>query len=120
MRVKTGWITVITVAGKEYSLWDDFLVYGRCDRGQEMTLGELLLHMKQTYNLEITGLFYGNAVLYDVGSNHTERLVKSVSDVVSLVTKLEVSQHLHMLEMFPSFAEDKDCETVPPIRYLFR
>uniref|UniRef100_A0A4W5M2P3 Ubiquitin-activating enzyme E1 C-terminal domain-containing protein n=1 Tax=Hucho hucho TaxID=62062 RepID=A0A4W5M2P3_9TELE len=85
-----------------------------------MTLGELLLHIKQTYNLEITGLFYGNAVLYDVGSNHTERLVKSVSDVVRLVTKIEVPQHLHMLEMFPSFAEDEDCETVPPIRYLFR
>lgn len=44
----------------------------------------------------------------------------SVSDVVSLVTKIEVPQHLHMLEMFPSFAEDEDCETVPPIRYLFR
>lgn len=36
----------------------------------------LLFNLQQTYNLEITGLFYGNAVLYDVGSNHTERLVK--------------------------------------------
>ncbi|XP_041743474.1 ubiquitin-like modifier-activating enzyme 1 isoform X2 [Coregonus clupeaformis] len=108
------------VAGKKYSLWDDFLVNGRRDRGQEMTLGELLQHIKQTYNLEITSLFYGNAVLYNAGSNHKERLVKSVSDVVSLVTKIEVPQHMHMLEMFPSFAEDEDCETVPPIRYLVR
>ncbi|CAB1353378.1 unnamed protein product, partial [Coregonus sp. 'balchen'] len=108
------------VAENKYSLWDDFLVNGRRDRGQEMTLGELLQHIKQTYNLEITSLFYGNAVLYNAGSNHKERLVKSVSDVVSLVTKIEVPQHMHMLEMFPSFAEDEDCETVPPIRYLVR
>ncbi|KAL0978741.1 hypothetical protein UPYG_G00174550 [Umbra pygmaea] len=109
-----------TVAGKEYSLWDDFLVQGRCDREQEMTLGELLQHIKQKHNLNITSLFYGSARLYDAGSNHKERLGKSVSEVVGQVCKTEIPQHVCMLEMFASFAEDEDCETVPPIRYLFR
>ena len=44
----------------------------------------------------------------------------SVSDVVRKVTKADLPEHLHMLEMFPSFAEDEDCEVVPPIHYLLR
>ncbi|XP_034143074.1 ubiquitin-like modifier-activating enzyme 1 isoform X3 [Esox lucius] len=109
-----------TFAGKEYSLWDDFLVQGRRESGQEMTLGELLEHIKQEHHLQVTGLYYGNAVVYDGGSNHKERLAKSVSEVVSLATKTEVPEHLCVLEMFASFAEDEDCETFPPIRYLFK
>ncbi|KAJ7998689.1 hypothetical protein DPEC_G00207480 [Dallia pectoralis] len=108
------------VAGKEYSLWDDFLVQGRLEGGQEMTLKELLEHIKQEHHLEVTSLFYGNAVLYDAGSNHKKRLERSVSEVVSLVTKTAVPEHMCVIEMFASFAEDEDCETVPPIRYLFQ
>ncbi|XP_036389161.1 ubiquitin-like modifier-activating enzyme 1 [Megalops cyprinoides] len=107
------------VAGKDYSLWDDFPVQGRSDGQKEMTLGELLNHIKQKYNLEITGLFYGNSMLYSSGS-HEERLQQSVSDVVQTVTKAEIPEHVQFLELFASFAEDEDCETVPPIRYRFR
>ncbi|KAJ8366431.1 hypothetical protein AAFF_G00355620 [Aldrovandia affinis] len=106
------------VAGKEYSLWSDFPVQGRCG-DQEMTLRELFDLIKQKYNLEITGLFYGNSMLYSSGSNK-ERLELSVSDVVRTVTKAQIPQHQQVLELFPSFAEDEDCETVPPIRYHFR
>ncbi|XP_062314344.1 ubiquitin-like modifier-activating enzyme 1 [Osmerus eperlanus] len=107
-----------TVAEKEYSLWDNFQVRGRGDGQQEMTLGELLSHIKEEYHLEISSLFYGSAVLYDAGPAHQERLLLSVSDVVRKVTKADLPQHLRMLQMFPSFAEDEDCEVVPPIHYL--
>lgn len=42
----------------------------------------------------------------------------SVSDVVRMVTKVDIPPHKTMLELFPSFAEDEDCELVPAIRYL--
>lgn len=34
------------VAGQRYSLWDDFLVQGRHEGQKEMTLEELLKHIK--------------------------------------------------------------------------
>ncbi|KAM4612885.1 ubiquitin-like modifier-activating enzyme 1 [Polymixia lowei] len=108
------------VAGKEYTLWDDFLVKGRRDGQQEMTLGDLLQHIKECYSLEVTSLFYGAALLYDASYDHKERLKQSVSEVVKLVTKAEIPHHKQMLEIFPSFAEDEDCATVPPIRYLLQ
>lgn len=43
-----------------------------------------------------------------------------VSELVRVVTKTELPAHQQMLEIIPSFAEDEDCEKVPPIRYLFR
>ncbi|KAI5619526.1 ubiquitin-like modifier-activating enzyme 1 [Silurus asotus] len=106
-----------TVTGKEYSIWDEFLVQGKKDRQEEMTVEELLKHVKDNYNLTITGLFYGSAVLY---YNHADRLKQRVSEVVQMVTKTEIPAHKQMLEIIPSFAEDEDCERVPPLRYLFR
>ncbi|XP_030632381.1 ubiquitin-like modifier-activating enzyme 1 [Chanos chanos] len=109
------------VAGKQYSQWDAFAVRGRSDGGQEeMTLEELIKHFKQTYNLQITALFYGPAMIYSDGSSPNDRLKQRVSDVVRAATKADIPAHQVMLEIMPSFAEDEDCETVPPIRYLFR
>ncbi|CAL8337296.1 unnamed protein product [Lota lota] len=109
-----------TVAGREYTLWDDFPVEGRCDGQQEMTLEGLLIHMKEKYNLQVSSLYYGSAVLYSATSKHEDRLKQSVSDVVRLVTRSDIPQHKHILEIFASFVEDEDCETVPPIRYLLQ
>ncbi|GAA6221943.1 ubiquitin-like modifier-activating enzyme 1 [Lates japonicus] len=103
------------VAGKNYTLWDDFLVEGRRGDQQEMTLGDLLQYIKDKYNLNICSLFYGTAFLY---SGQQERLQQSVSDVVRMVTKADIPPHKKMLELVPSFEEDEDCESVPPIRYL--
>ncbi|KAJ3601889.1 hypothetical protein NHX12_029651 [Muraenolepis orangiensis] len=108
------------VAGKEYTLWDDFLVEGRRDGQQEMTLEGLLRHMKEKHSLQVTYLFYGPAVLYNATAGHEDRLKQSVSDVVRLVTGSEIPPHKEILEMFASFAEDEDCEIVPPIRYRFQ
>ncbi|KAK2857775.1 hypothetical protein Q7C36_005694 [Tachysurus vachellii] len=108
---------VFTVAGKEYSLWDQFLVQGRKEGQEEMTVEELLKYVKENYHLTITALFYGPALLY---SNHSDRLKQRVSDVVLMVTKNELPVHMQMLELIPSFAEDEDCEKVPPVRYIFR
>ncbi|KAL6112008.1 uncharacterized protein ACO6RY_08859 [Pungitius sinensis] len=103
------------VAGRKYTLWDDFLVEGRRCGQQEMTLGDLVQYIKVTYNLSICGLYYGNAALY---RGQEERLKQSVSDVVKMVTKTDIPPHKKMLELMPSFSEDEDCETVPPIRYM--
>ncbi|XP_058260101.1 ubiquitin-like modifier-activating enzyme 1 isoform X1 [Hemibagrus wyckioides] len=107
-----------TVAGKEYSLWDQILVQGRKEGQEEMTVEELLKYVKENYHLEITALFYGPAMLYP---KDDDRLKQSrVSEVVQMVTKTEIPAHLQMLEIIPSFKEDEDCEKVPPVRYLFR
>ncbi|XP_035007429.1 ubiquitin-like modifier-activating enzyme 1 [Hippoglossus stenolepis] len=103
------------VAGETYNLWDDFLVEGRGGNQPEMTLGDLLKYIKDKYSLTICNLFYGKAMIYN---GQEERLQLSVSDVVSMVTKADVPPHVQMLELVPSFAEDEECEKVPPIRYL--
>nr|XP_019957015.1 PREDICTED: ubiquitin-like modifier-activating enzyme 1 [Paralichthys olivaceus] len=103
------------VSGETYTMWDDFLVEGRGGNQQEMTLGDLFQYIKDKHNLTICRLFYGNAILY---RGQEERLQLSVSDVVRKVTKADVPPHVKMLEFLASFAEDEDCEKVPPIRYL--
>lgn len=35
-----------------------------------------------------------------------------------MLTKADIPAHKKMLDLVPSFAEDKDCEQVPTIRYL--
>ncbi|KAL2090929.1 hypothetical protein ACEWY4_013192 [Coilia grayii] len=107
------------VAGREYSLWDCILVQGRQHGQQEMTLGALLEHIKQTHELEVSSLFYGPAMLYNAGSGHEERLQQRVSEVVCSATKKEIPPHVEMLEMVPSFVgEDDEEEAILPIRYV--
>lgn len=103
------------VAGKKYTLWDDFLVEGRSSGQQEMTLGDLLQYIKEKHSLNISMLFHGTAILYN---GQKDRLKLSVSDVVRMVTKIHIPPHKKMLELIPSFAEDEECELVPTIRYL--
>ncbi|XP_051986480.1 ubiquitin-like modifier-activating enzyme 1 [Xyrauchen texanus] len=107
-----------TVAGQQFSLWDDFLVQGRREGQEEMTLKELLKHIKENYNLTISGLYYGPAVLYSNDSNHGDRLKLSISDLIRSVTKSEIPALQQMFEIIPSFVEDEECEKTPPIRYL--
>ncbi|XP_016388112.1 ubiquitin-like modifier-activating enzyme 1 [Sinocyclocheilus rhinocerous] len=107
-----------TVAGRRYSLWDDFLVQGRHEGQKEMTLEELLKHIKENHKLSITGLYYGTAVLYSDLSDHTDRLKLSITDLVRTATKHEIPDHQQMLEIVPSFEEDEDFQTVLFIRYL--
>ncbi|XP_031723484.1 ubiquitin-like modifier-activating enzyme 1 [Anarrhichthys ocellatus] len=102
------------VAGKKYTLWDDFLVEGRHGQ-QEMTLGDLIQYIKDEYNLSICELYYGTAILY---KGQRERLQQSVSDVVRMVTKTDIPPHKKMLELTASFTEDEDCVTVPTIGYM--
>ncbi|KAM3620835.1 uncharacterized protein V6R79_002659 [Siganus canaliculatus] len=105
------------VAEKEYTLWDDFLVEGRRGGQQEMTLGDLLQYIKETYGLTISYLLYGPAVLY---RGQKDKLNLSVSDLVRTVTRADIPPHVEMLELIASFEEDEDCETVPHIRYMLK
>ncbi|XP_061113280.1 ubiquitin-like modifier-activating enzyme 1 [Conger conger] len=110
---------IYRLAGKEYSMWDDFPVQGMITSQEEMTLRELIAHVKQEYNLEIIDLYYGPATLYRTGSNE-ERLEQSVSDVVRTVTRAEIPPHQQVLEFFAAFAEEEDDDADLPIRYRFR
>ncbi|XP_068171349.1 ubiquitin-like modifier-activating enzyme 1 [Antennarius striatus] len=105
------------VAGKEYTMWDDFLVEGRCGGQQEMTLGNLLQYIKEKYGLSISCLCYGPALIYN---GQEERLKQSVSDVVKMVTRKDIPPNTKLLDLVPSFDEDEDedSELVPTIRYL--
>lgn len=104
-----------TVAGKKFTLWDNFLVEGRRSGGQEMTLEELIQFVKKKYDLEVCCLFYGRSMIY---YSQEDRLKLSVSELIKKVTKADVPAHVKMLELFPSFTEDEDCEVVPRIQYL--
>eukprot|EP00066_Takifugu_rubripes_P022978 XP_011612244.1 PREDICTED: ubiquitin-like modifier-activating enzyme 1 [Takifugu rubripes] len=104
-----------TVAGKEYTLWDDFLVEGRRGGQREMTLGDLILYIKEHYGLTLCGLFYGPSVVY---TGQEERLKQSVSELVKKATKADIPPHKKVLDLVPSFAEDEDCNQVPTIRYV--
>ncbi|XP_068450292.1 ubiquitin-like modifier-activating enzyme 1 [Clinocottus analis] len=106
---------IFEVNGREYTLWDDFRVVGRHNGQQEMTLRELIQYISDQYSLTIFELYYGPAILY---RGQEERLQQSVSALVTMVTKEEIPPHKKMLELIPSFTEDEDCETVPPIRYM--
>ncbi|XP_066554225.1 ubiquitin-like modifier-activating enzyme 1 [Amia ocellicauda] len=110
---------VFKVAGKDYTIWDHYPIQGRKNCQEEMTLGELIEHFKHLYNLEITSLFYGEAYPYNSKSeSHREKLKNRVSDVVRMVK--DIPPHVQVLEFVPCFAEDEDCEMIPPIRYQFR
>ncbi|XP_072308563.1 ubiquitin-like modifier-activating enzyme 1 isoform X2 [Eucyclogobius newberryi] len=104
-----------TVAGKKFTLWDDFLVEGRRSGGQEMTLEQLIQFVKEMCDLEVCSLVYGRSLIYN---GQEDRLKQSVSELIKMVTKAELPPHKNMLELFPSFTEDEDCELVPRIRYL--
>uniref|UniRef100_A0A9J8AY67 Ubiquitin-like modifier activating enzyme 7 n=1 Tax=Cyprinus carpio carpio TaxID=630221 RepID=A0A9J8AY67_CYPCA len=108
------------VAGRRYSLWDDFLVQGRHEGQKEMTLEELLKHIQENHKSSITGLYYGTAILYSDLSDHTEVFMLIYSYLVRTATKHEIPDHQERLEIVPSFEEDEDCQTVPPDRYLLR
>ncbi|XP_034542700.1 ubiquitin-like modifier-activating enzyme 1 [Notolabrus celidotus] len=105
------------IAGKKYTLWDDFLVEGRLGGQQEVTLGDLFQYIKKQSNLTVCSLYYGTAILY---SGQEERLNMSVSDVVRKVTSAEIPPHKKMLELVPLFAEedDSDSDFCLMIRYL--
>lgn len=104
-----------TVDGKKFTLWDNFLVEGRLSDGQEMTLEELIQFVKNKCGLEVCSLFYGTSRIYN---RQEDRLKLRVSEVIKKVTKIDIPPHKKMLELFPSFTEDEDCEQVPCIQYL--
>lgn len=104
-----------TVAGKKFTLWDNFLVEGRHSSGQEMTLEELIQFVKEHSDLEVCSLFYGTCIIYN---RQQDKLKLRVSELIKNVTKTDIPQHKKMLELLPSFTEDEDCELVPSIQYL--
>ncbi|XP_034388072.1 ubiquitin-like modifier-activating enzyme 1 [Cyclopterus lumpus] len=103
------------VGEKKYTLWDNFLVVGKPNGQQEMTLRELIRYILDEYSLSICELYYGPAIVY---MGQEERLQLSVSEVVRTFAKAEIPPHKKMLELIPSFTEDEECDTVPPIRYM--
>ncbi|KAJ0068755.1 hypothetical protein NL108_010829, partial [Boleophthalmus pectinirostris] len=54
-----------TVAGKSFTLWDDFLLKGRCSHEKEKTLEQLIQFVKEKCGLEVCSLFYGSSIIYN-------------------------------------------------------
>ncbi|CAL1609434.1 unnamed protein product [Knipowitschia caucasica] len=108
-------VKAFTVAGKQFTLWDNFLVEGRRRGGQEMTLEQLIQFIKERFDLKVCCLFYGRSLLY---YGQEDRLKQRVSELIEKVTQEEIPPHKNMMELVPSFDEDVDCELVPNIHYL--
>ncbi|XP_053724431.1 ubiquitin-like modifier-activating enzyme 1 isoform X1 [Synchiropus splendidus] len=68
-----GQVEHFEVAGKKFTVWDDFLVDGRCGGQQEMTLGNLLQHIKDRCGLTVCMLTVGRGLLYDSDDKRHEQ-----------------------------------------------
>jgi len=109
-KVREGW---------EWTLWDRFEVEG------ELTLQEFIEHFKQKYQLEVTMISCGVAMVFAffMGKDKlAERLPKKLSEVVSLVNKQAIPEsrnHL-TLEICVNRIEDDEEADVPFVKYTFR
>ncbi|XP_028679921.2 ubiquitin-like modifier-activating enzyme 1 isoform X2 [Erpetoichthys calabaricus] len=110
------------VAGLDlkFTLWDHFPVHGYRD-DTEMTVEELLSHVKKNHSLEVTDLFYENAAIYlSESKNREERLRQRVSEAVRAATKKEIPETLSVLKLIANIEELGLDDKLPPIHYSFR
>jgi len=109
-KIREGW---------EWTLWDRFEVEG------ELTLQQFLDHFKEKYQLEITMISCGVAMVYAffLGKDKlAERLPKKLSEVVSTVNKQPVPTNKNFLtmEICVNRLEDDEEVDVPFVKYIFR
>jgi len=102
-----------------WTLWDRFEVEG------ELTLQQFIDHFKEKYQLEVTMISCGVAMVYAffMGKDKlAERMPKKLSEVVSMVNKQAIpSTKNHLtLEICVNRMEDDEEVDVPYVRYLFR
>ena len=108
----------------KWTLWDRFIVEGRKEGDTEMTVQELFDHFKNEYQLSITMLSQGVALLYSFFMNKDNmrtRMAMSVSKVVEVVSKKNIPDHVKDL-VLEVCCDDKNGEDVevPFIQYRFR
>jgi len=102
-----------------WTLWDRFDVEG------ELTLQQFIDHFKEKYQLEISMISCGVAMVYAFFMSKdklAERLNKKLSDVVVMVNKQPIptnKNHL-TLEICVNRLEDDEEVDVPYVKYTFR
>ncbi|XP_039626934.1 ubiquitin-like modifier-activating enzyme 1 isoform X2 [Polypterus senegalus] len=110
----------VTGLDRTFTLWDHFAVQGYRD-GTEMTVEELLSHVKKNHSLEVTDLFYENAAIYlSKSKNREERLRQRVSEAVCAATKEDIPETLSVLKLIANIEGLDNDDELPPILYYFR
>jgi ubiquitin-activating enzyme E1 len=109
-KIRDGW---------EWTLWDRFEVDG------ELTLQEFIEHFKQKYQLEVTMVSCGVAMVFAffMGKDKlAERMPKKLSEVVALVNKQAIPENRNhlTLEICVNRIEDDEEVDVPFVKYTFR
>jgi len=102
-----------------WTLWDRFEVEG------EMTLKQFIEHFKEKYQLEVTMISCGVAMIYTffmAKDKLAERMNKPLSEVVATVNKKDIPEgkkHL-TFEICVNRIEDDEEVDVPYVRYVFK
>jgi len=102
-----------------WTLWDRIEVQG------ELTLQEFLDHFKQKYQLQISMLSCGTAMVYAFFMDKdklSQRLPKKLSEVVSMVNKQTIPENRNhlIMEVCVNRLEDDEEVDVPFVKYVLR
>jgi len=101
-----------------WSLWDRFEVEG------EITVQEFIDHFKEKYQLDISMISCGVAMVYAffmAKDKLAERLPKKLSEVIATINKQSIENKNHLtLEVCATRIEDDVDVEVPYVKYTFR
>lgn len=99
------------VGGKEYSIWDTFVIH------QDYTLGEFIKYFKDTHNLVIDTVMYGNFMIYGIMlslAKINKRLSMKIKTIIEeeLKVKLEKSITLQICTDTDDLEDDTELPEV--------
>ncbi|XP_041047447.1 ubiquitin-like modifier-activating enzyme 1 [Carcharodon carcharias] len=98
---------------KEWTLWDHISVQGIKPNGEEMTLAEFLDYFKEKHDLEVTTVV---CEAWNVFAPHMsqetqeERLSQRLSEIVTMLSKKKIEEHVKSLKFEIDFKTEEDEE----------
>ncbi|XP_019352556.1 ubiquitin-like modifier-activating enzyme 7 isoform X1 [Alligator mississippiensis] len=108
---------------KMWSCWDRFRVQGIRDDGKEMTLQELLDHLKTIHSLAVSMLLHEQATLYHSlwsKQKQEERLIQRLTQLIRGDASNAVQQLPPVLVLQVICEDEDDDTTLPPIHLRLR